>query len=42
MIKKNYWDSFSGKLNVYAIVQSTSEEDKRAVYDFLKQYFGDD
>jgi hypothetical protein len=38
--KKNYWDSLTGKLNVYAIVQSASKEEKRKVYEFLKAYFG--
>ncbi len=39
--KKNYWDSLTGKLNVYAIVQNASAEEKRAVYEFLRQFFGD-
>ena len=42
VVKKNYWDSFTGKLNVYAIVQAAPEDDKKAAYEFLKQYFGDD
>lgn len=41
VMKKNFWDHRSGKLNVYAIVQAASDQDKRAVYDFLKSYFGD-
>ncbi len=41
VVKKNYWDSATGKLNVYAIVQAASEEEKRAVYELLKEYFGD-
>lgn len=42
VVKKNYWDSFTGKLNVYAIVQAASDDDKRAAFEFLKRYFGDD
>jgi hypothetical protein len=41
VMKKNYWDDATGKLNVYAIVQAASQKDKREVYKFLKQYFGD-
>jgi hypothetical protein len=41
VIKKNYWDHTTGWLNVYAIVQAASEEEKRRVYKFLKEYFGD-
>ena len=40
-MKKNYWDDETGWLNVVAIVQSSSQEQKRLVYDFLKRYFGD-
>ena len=41
VMKKNYWDDETGWLNVIAIVQSASEEQKRAVFDFLKNYFGE-
>lgn len=41
VVKKNFWDHRTGKLNVYAIVQAASEPDKKAVYQFLKSYFGD-
>ena len=41
VMKKNYWDDETGWLNVVAIVQSASEDQKRHVYDFLKRYFGD-
>lgn len=41
VLKKNYWDHTTGWLNVYAIVQAASEEEKRRVYQFLKEYFGD-
>jgi hypothetical protein len=41
VMKKNFWDDSKGWLNVYAIVQAASESDKRSVYKFLKDYFGD-
>jgi hypothetical protein len=41
VVKKNYWDGRTGKLNVYAIVQAAPEEEKREVYEFLRAYFGD-
>ena len=41
VMKKNYWDDETGWLNVVAIVQSASEEQKRAVFEFLKHYFGE-
>ena len=40
VMKKNYWDDETGWLNVVAIVQSASEEQKREVFEFLKRYFG--
>ncbi len=41
VMKKNYWDDATGLLNVVAIVQSASEEQKREVFEFLQRYFGD-
>ncbi|MBX9623978.1 MAG: hypothetical protein K2X82_09235 [Gemmataceae bacterium] len=41
VMKKNFWDHRTGKLNVYAIVQAASDQDKRAVYDFLRSFFGE-
>jgi len=41
VMKKNYWDDETGWLNVVAIVQSSSERQKREVYAFLKRYFGE-
>lgn len=41
VVKKNYWDHTTGWLNVYAIVQAASESEKRRIYEFLKEYFGD-
>jgi hypothetical protein len=40
VMKKNYWDSFSGKLNVLAILQAATDREKRAAFDFLLGYFG--
>ncbi|HET6574299.1 MAG TPA: hypothetical protein VFG68_11885 [Fimbriiglobus sp.] len=40
VVKKNYWDHRTGKLNVYAIVQAAPESVKREVYEFLQAYFG--
>ena len=40
IVKKNYWDSNSGKLNVYAIVQAATVNVKKQVFDFLLVYFG--
>lgn len=39
VMKRNYWDDETGWLNVLAIVQSASEEQKRQVLDFLTDYF---
>ena len=39
IMKRNYWDDETGWLNVIAIVQSASEEQKRQVLDFLLNYF---
>ncbi len=41
VMKKNYWDDETGWLNVLAIVQSASEEQKRKVFGFLKRYFNE-
>ena len=41
VMKKNYWDDESGWLNVIAIVQSASEEQKREAYLFLQSYFNE-
>lgn len=38
--KKNYWESTTGKINTYAIVQYAPEKEKKAVFDFLLEYFG--
>lgn len=41
VVKKNYWDNLTGKVNMYAVVQAASSEEKWAVYEFLKRFFGD-
>lgn len=41
VVKKNFWDNNTGKLNVYAIVQAAGNDVKREVFDFLKSYFGE-
>lgn len=41
VMKKNFWDDSTGKINVVAIVQSASRADKIAVYALLKRFFGD-
>lgn len=38
--KKNYWDSSTGKLNTYAIVQFAPEKEKKRILKFLLSYFG--
>ena len=40
VVKKNYWDNTSGKLNVYAIVQAAPRSEKLALFLFLLEHFG--
>lgn len=40
VMKKNYWDSGSGKINVLGILQSVNEKQKREALQFLMRYFG--
>lgn len=40
VMKKNYWDSGSGKLNVLGILQSVNEAQKKEALTFLTDYFG--
>lgn len=40
VMKKNYWDSSTGKINIEAILQSVNEKQKRAALDFLLRYYG--
>lgn len=39
VMKKNFWDSGSGKLNAYAIVQAATLAEKRAIFEFLTELF---
>jgi hypothetical protein len=41
VVKKNFWDHGSGKMNVYAIVQAAPLAVKRQIYEFLRTFFGD-
>lgn len=40
VVKKNYWDSNTGKLNIYAIVQAASRDQKQAILLQLLEHFG--
>ena len=40
VMKKNYWDTATGKMNVYAIMQSATVIEKEIVFKFLLDYFG--
>jgi hypothetical protein len=40
VMKKNYWDSGTGKINLLGILQSVGEKQKRDALQFLLRYFG--
>jgi len=40
VMKKNYWDTNTGKMNVYAIIQSSTKTEKEIAFKFLLDYFG--
>lgn len=40
VVKKNFWDSNTGKLNIDAIIQAIPVSDKKKALDFLLNYFG--
>jgi hypothetical protein len=40
VMKKNYWDSNTGKLNIYAIIQSATLTEKKVAFKFLLDFFG--
>jgi hypothetical protein len=40
VMKKNYWDTNTGKMNVYAIIQSSTNSEKEIAFKFLLDYFG--
>ncbi len=39
VMKKNFWDGATGKVNVIAILQAASLEQKRQALSFLEQFF---
>lgn len=39
VMKKNFWDGATGKVNVTAILQAASEAQKKEALSFLNQYF---
>lgn len=40
VMKKNFWDSGTGKINIQGILQAMGEKEKREALDFLLTYFG--
>lgn len=40
VMKKNYWDSSTGKINVMGILQAVNEKQKREALEYLVRYFG--
>jgi len=40
VMKKNYWDSGTGKINLLGILQSVNEKQKREALKFLLKYYG--
>ncbi len=42
VMKKNFWDGTSGKINVTAILQAASVDQKRQALEFLKGYFAEE
>ncbi|MCC7209919.1 MAG: restriction endonuclease [Anaerolineae bacterium] len=40
VMKRNYWDSTTGKLNIHAIIQSATRAEKLIAFRFLLDYFG--
>ncbi|MGM2776516.1 hypothetical protein, partial [Bacillus cereus group sp. Bce015] len=39
VMKKNYWNSATGKVNTQAIIQAAPHEEKRLAYNLLCEYF---
>ena len=39
VMKKNYWDSGTGKINVIGILQGVNVQQKKEAFDFLTRYF---
>jgi hypothetical protein len=40
VMKKNFWDETTGKINVLAILQAASTSQKKVALQFLLDYFG--
>lgn len=40
VVKKNFWDSNSGKINTIAVLQALPLREKKAALQFLLEYFG--
>lgn len=40
VMKKNFWDTGTGKLNLIAILQAAGDKQKREAFEFLRRYFG--
>lgn len=40
VMKKNFWDGATGKINLIAVLQAASMKQKKAALDFLQKYFG--
>lgn len=40
VVKKNYWDNSTGKLNYHALIQAAGRDDKRVVFHFLLDHYG--
>lgn len=41
VMKKNFWDGQTGKINVLAILQAASVSQKREAFEFLRRYLGE-
>lgn len=40
VMKKNFWDGTTGKINLIAVLQAASLKQKKAALEFLERYFG--
>lgn len=40
VMKKNFWDGTTGKINLIAVLQAASLKQKKAALQFLQRYFG--
>ena len=41
VMKKNYWDNSTGKINYLGLIQAASAQDKQQVYELLRTYFAE-